>query len=66
MDMDDANESEGVARFYSDFEQTILFLEMNVDEVEIEVQQSFEEVWSENYCCYHMLSISLALTSSLG
>ena len=70
MDMDDANESEGAARFYSDFEgdfeQTISLLEMNVDEVEIEVQQSFEEVWSENYCCYHMLSISLTLTSSLG
>ena len=48
MDMDDANESESVARFYSDFEgdfeQTISLLEMNVDEVEIEVQQSFEEV----------------------
>ena len=76
MDMDDANESESVARFYSDFEgdfeQTISLLEMNVDEVEIEVQQSFEEVWSENYCCYYitlllyMLSISLTLTSSLG
>ena len=66
MDMDDANESESVERFYSDFEQTISLLEMNVDEVEIEVQQSFEELCSENYCCYHMLSISLTLTSSLG
>ena len=70
MDMNDANESESVASCYSDFggdfKQTISLLEMNVDEVEIEVQQSFEEVWSENYCCYHVLSISLTLTSSLG
>ena len=70
MDMDDANELESVARFYSDFEgdfeQTISLLEMNVDEVEIEVQQSFEEVCSKTYCCYHMLRISLTLTSSLG
>ena len=53
MDMDDANESESVARFYSDFEgdfeQTISLLEMNVDEVEIEVQQSFEEVFKSNF-----------------
>ena len=70
MDMVDPNESESVARFYSDFdgdfEQTISLFEMNVDEVEIEVQQSFEEVCSRNYCCYHMLSINLILTSSLG
>ena len=52
MDMDAANESENIASLYSDFEgdfeQTISLLEMDVGEVEIEVQQSFEEVWSEN------------------
>lgn len=46
--MDDAKESESVASLYfdfeGDFEQTISLLEMSVDEVEIEVQQSFEEV----------------------
>ena len=72
MDMDDEIESESVASFYSDFEgdfeQTISLLEMNVDEVEVEVQQSFEEVWSENlnYYCYYMLSINLTLALSLG
>ena len=72
MDVDAANESENVASLYSDFEgdfeQTILLLEMDVDEVKIEVQQSFEEVWSENLYYYydHMLSISSILTSSLG
>ena len=70
--MDAANESENVASLYPDFErdfeQTISLLEMDVDELEIEVQQSFEEAWSENlyYYYYHMLSISLTLTSSLG
>ena len=57
MDMDDEIESESVASFYSDFErdfeQTISLLEMNVDEVEVEVQQSFEEVWSENLNYYY-------------
>ena len=72
MDMDDEIESESVASFYSefegDFEQTISLLEMNVDEVEVKVQQSFEEVWSENlnYYYYYMLSINLTLTLSLG
>ena len=72
MDKDAANESENVASLYSnfegDFEQTISLLDMDVDEVEIKVQQSFEVVWSENlyYYYYHMLSISLTLTSSLG
>ena len=67
--MDDEIESESVASFYSDFEgdleQTISLLEMNVDEVEVEVRQSLEEVWSENlnYYCYYMLSINLTLTS---
>ena len=48
MDVDDEYESEPLASSFSafkgDFEQTIVLLGMDVDEVEIEVQESLEEV----------------------
>ena len=48
MDVDDDYESEPFASTFSafegDFEQTIVLLGMDVDEVEIKVQQSLEEV----------------------
>ena len=50
MDVDDPNyESEEsfaslCSAFEGDFEQTIALLEMDVDEVQIEFQQSLEEV----------------------
>ena len=52
------NESESVASFQGAFEPTVL-LEIDVDEVEIEVQQSSEEVLSENVYYCHMLLIRL-------
>ncbi|CAB4030331.1 Hypothetical predicted protein [Paramuricea clavata] len=48
MDVDDEYESEPLASSFSafegDFEQTIVLLWMDVDEVQIEIQQSLEEV----------------------
>jgi hypothetical protein len=48
MDVDDEYESEPLASsfsaFESDFEQTIVLLGRDVDEIEIEVQESLEEI----------------------
>ena len=65
MDMDAANESENIASLYSDFEgdfeQTILLLDMDVEEVEIQVQKSFEEVQYGWKICINMIIICLVI-----
>lgn len=48
MEVDEGNDDERIgsphAAFEDDFEATIALLEMEVDEIEVEVQHSLEEV----------------------
>ena len=42
--MDEESESECPVSLYSDFDQTMALLEMDIEEVQIQVEHSLEEV----------------------
>jgi hypothetical protein len=44
MDIDEENESECPVSLCSDFEQTMELLDMDIEEVQMEVEHSLEEV----------------------
>ena len=69
MEVDEGNESERSVTPYSaiedDFATTIALLEMEVDEIQVEVQHSLEDVSNKSICFfwtfYHRISVTNTL-----